>query len=187
MFSLKVDENIELKLFQPHDTSKLYRLVLENREHLREWLPWVDQMISPSYFESVIPLWLQQFAEGSGLNAGIRYKGNLVGSIALQQIDWQNRQASIGYFLSEKAEGYGIMTKTVKAMLNCAFNDFELNRIEVRCGEKNKKSRAIPERLRFTIEGRIREGERINGRYHDLILYSMLAKDWQRISQQKSF
>jgi ribosomal-protein-serine acetyltransferase len=184
MFTLLVDDDLKLQLFKPQDSKELYKLIMEDRDHLREWLPWIDQLISPYHFDSIIPLWLQQYSESSSLNTGVFYKETLVGSVAMQQIDWQNRQSNIGYFLARKAEGFGIMTRAVSALLHCGFTDFELNRIEIRCGENNKKSRAIPERLGFTIEGRIREGERLHGRFHDLILYSMLSKDWQRRFQQ---
>lgn len=181
MFTFKVDQEIELQLFQPHDTLRLYLLVEENREHLRQWLPWVDNFTSPLHFDSLIPMWLKQFAENNGFNAGIIYKGELVGSIGLQQIDWYNMQSSIGYFLAKKAEGCGIMTRAVQAVLNYTFTDLGLNRVEIRCGDKNKKSCAIPERLGFVKEGKVREGELLNGQFHDLIIFSMLARDWNRI------
>ncbi|MEH7744028.1 GNAT family protein [Neobacillus drentensis] len=180
MFTLKVDNEIELQLFQQHHALKLYQMVEENREHLREWLPWVDSMTSPYQFESIIPIWLNQFAENSGFNVGIVYKGELVGSISLQQVDWHNRMTSIGYYLSKKAEGHGIMTRSVQFLLNYAFFQLGLNRVEIRCGIKNKKSRAIPEKLGFIKEGIIREGEQLYGRFHDLFIYSMLARDWNK-------
>src|SRR3954447_24680503 len=114
MFTLKVDHEIELQLLQPHHSSKLFQLVEENREHLREWLPWIDSTITPFQFEQIIPIWLQQFAENNGLFAGILYKGELVGSISMQQIDWHNRFTSIGYYLAKKAEGFGLITRSVK-------------------------------------------------------------------------
>ncbi|MFK9094160.1 GNAT family N-acetyltransferase [Bacillus salipaludis] len=179
MFTLKVDHEIELQLFQRHHALKLYKLVEENREHLREWMPWVDSMTSPYHFESIIPVWLTQFAENSGMNVGILYKDELVGSLGLHQIDWYNSTASIGYYLARNAEGHGIITRTVQAFLNYAFFQIGLNRIEIRCGVRNKKSRAIPERLGFVKEGRLRDGEQLNGHFHDLIVYSMLARDWK--------
>lgn len=187
MFTLKVDQEIELHLFQPHHALMLYHLVEENREHLREWLPWIDTMTTPYHYESLIPIWLRQFAENNGFNAGILYLGRLVGSIGLQQIDWHNKHTSIGYFLSKNAEGRGIMTRTVRSVLNFSFNELSLNRVEIRCGENNKKSRAIPERLGFTIEGKIRDGENLYGNYHDIILYSMLARDWSRMMAHNKF
>ncbi|MEH7109886.1 MULTISPECIES: GNAT family N-acetyltransferase [Bacillaceae] len=180
MFTLKVDQEIELQLFQRQHAIRLFQLVEENREHLRKWLPWVDGMTSPFHFESIIPVWLNQFADNSAVNLGILYKGELVGSIGLHQIDWYNFHASIGYYLAKKAEGYGIMSRCVRALMNYAFFDLGLNRLEIRCGVQNHKSRAIPERLRYVKEGVIRDGEHLNGYFHDTIVYSMLAREWNR-------
>jgi ribosomal-protein-serine acetyltransferase len=185
MFTLKVDHEIELQLFQHHHALTLYQLVEENREHLSQWLPWVTTMISPYQFETVIPMWLNQFAENTALNVGILYRGELVGSIGLHQIDWYNSMASIGYYLAKKAEGHGIITRSVVAMLNYAFFDLGLNRIEIRCGVNNKKSRAIPEKLGFVQEGTIRDGEKLNGHFHDITIYSMLARDWRRTASRQ--
>jgi ribosomal-protein-serine acetyltransferase len=181
MFTLKVDHEIELQLFQRQHALKLFQLIEENREHLREWMPWVDSMTSPFQIETVIPVWLNQFAENSGLNVGILYRGELVGSLGLHQIDWYNSMASIGYYLAKKAEGHGIITRSVKALLNYCFFQLGLNRIEIRCGVKNIKSRAIPERLRFVREGTVRDGEQLNGHFHNLIIYSMLAREWKAV------
>lgn len=180
MFTLKVDHEIELLVFQRQHALQLYQLVEENRDHLRTWLPWVDSMTNPYQFETVIPHWLNQLAEGSACNLGILYKGKLVGSIGLHQIDWYNKMASIGYYLAKDAEGHGIMIRSVHAVLNYAFLDLGLNRIEIRCGVKNTRSRAIPEKLRLRKEGILRDGEYLNGYFHDIIVYSMLAREWQQ-------
>lgn len=180
MFTLKVDQEIELWLFQPQDSVRLFQLIQENREHFCRWLPWMAQITSPYQLVTIIPVWLKQFAENNGLHAGIIYYGELVGGVGLHQIDWANRNTSIGYYLAKNAEGRGIMIRTVHALLNYIFFDLELNRVEIRCGEKNVKSRAIPEKLGFVMEGKIREGEKLLNGYHDLILYSMLARDWRK-------
>ncbi|MFC4801997.1 GNAT family N-acetyltransferase [Neobacillus sp. GCM10023253] len=180
MFTLKADHEIELLVFQRQHALQLYQLVEDNRDHLRTWLPWVDSMTTPYQFETVIPHWLNQLAEGTACNLGILYKGRLVGSIGLHQIDWYNKMASIGYYLAKDAEGHGIMIRSVHAVLNYAFLDLGLNRIEIRCGVKNIRSRAIPEKLRFRKEGLLRDGEHLNGYFHDIIVYSMLAREWQQ-------
>lgn len=179
MFTMRIDQDIELQLFQLHHSERLFQLVDENRFYLRKWLPWVDAMNSAFQYHSIIPIWLKQFADNNGFNAGIVYKGELVGSIGLHNIDWHNRQTSIGYYLAESAQGHGIMTRTVQGVLNYIFYELGLNRAEIRCGEKNEKSRSIPERLGFAMEGKIREGEQLYGRFHDLIVYGMLAADWK--------
>jgi ribosomal-protein-serine acetyltransferase len=178
VFTLKVDQEIELQLFQHHHANELFDLVDKNRFHLRRWLPWVDSMDSPYQYHTIIPMWLKQFADNQGFNLGVRYKGSLVGAIGLHQIDWRNRTTTIGYYLGEGVQGKGIMTRAVQALLNYVFFELNLNRVEIRCGDGNYKSRAIPERLGFTQEGIIRDGENLYGHYHHLIVYSMLEREW---------
>lgn len=179
MFTLKVDQEIELQLFQLQHAEELYHLIDNNRNHLRKWLPWVDGMSSPIQYHSIIPSWLKQFADNNGFNTGIRYNGVLVGSIGFHQLDWNNKQTSIGYYLAEGFEGNGIMTRSVQSLLNYAFLDLNFNRVEIRCGVGNQKSRAVPERLGFVQEGIIRDGEFLYNHYHDLVVYGMLARDWK--------
>lgn len=186
MFPIKMDHEMEIELFQPHHANEFFWLVDSNRFYLREWLPWVDSIASPADYHALIPLWLQQFAENNGFHAGIRYRGQLVGSISLHEIDWHNQQTSMGYFLSQGVQRKGIMTRSVKAVLDHVFLQLGLNRVEIRCGVNNHKSRAIPERLGFTAEGIIRDGENLYGHFHDLILYSMLRREW-RIKNTPNF
>ncbi len=178
LFNIFVDQQIRLRLLERTDSHELFQLVNKNRNYLRKWLPWVDQITSPYQYQTIIPIWHQLFTEQTELNAGIFFNGKLVGMVTLQQIDWASRKASIGYFLAEDAQGHGIMTKCVVATLNYAFYYLKLNRIEIQCGVKNGKSQAIPEKLSFKKEGIIRDGEFLYDHFHDLYSYSMLAREW---------
>jgi ribosomal-protein-serine acetyltransferase len=178
MLTLKVDHEIELRIFEPLDAGELFWLVDSNRRYLRQWLPWIDGIQSPGQFFSVIQMWQKNYQEGSSRHFGIRYRGTLAGSVSLHGIDWNNSQASIGYYLSEKLQGRGITIRTVKAVINHAFHDLGLNRIEIRCGKNNHKSKAIPKKLGFYEEGVIRDGEFLNGTFHDLIVYGLLLREW---------
>ncbi len=180
MFALKVDSELELRIIVPNEAMELFWLVDSNRRYLREWLPWIDSLHTPSQFYSTIQMWQKTCQEGRSCHYGIRYRGALAGSASLHGIDWNNSQASIGYFLSERMQGRGITTRTVKGLINHAFYELGLNRIEIRCGKNNHKSKAIPERLGFYQEGIIRDGEYLNGHFHDLICYGLLSREWKR-------
>ena len=52
--------------------------------------------------------------------------------------------------------------------------------LEIRAGTENVRSQRVPERLGFTREGVVREVERIGDRYLDHVIYSTLARDWNR-------
>ncbi|WP_432353308.1 GNAT family N-acetyltransferase [Sporosarcina sp. A2] len=178
MFTLPVTETISLKLLEQEDAAELFSLVNESRTHLREWLPWVDGALSPESYRPVIEMWLKQFAEHNGFQVGIMFNGELAGMIGFHKIDWMNKNTSLGYWIGDRFQGDGIMTASVRAMIDYAFNTYRLNRIEIRCGVENVKSRAIPERLGFQLEGIQRDGEFLYDHFHDLAVYSTLVRDW---------
>jgi ribosomal-protein-serine acetyltransferase len=72
------------------------------------------------------------------------------------------------------------MTKTVSALLDHAFDEWDLNRVEIHVATGNRRSRAIPERLGFQQEGVLRDYERVGDRYLDIVVYSLLARERQR-------
>ncbi|WJY27107.1 GNAT family N-acetyltransferase [Sporosarcina trichiuri] len=179
MFVMKVSETVSLKLLEQEDAEELFQTVHSSRGHLREWLPWVDGALSPESYRPVITMWLQQFAGHDGFQAGIVVDGELAGMVGFHTINWTNRSTSIGYWLADGHQGKGVMTAAVGALLDYAFTVYKLNRVEIRCGTENLKSRAIPERLGFRLEGIQRDGEFLYDHFHDLAVYSMLAADWK--------
>ncbi len=179
MLTISVDEDIQLHLLQIQDSGPLFQLVENNRDHFRQWLPWVDSIISPIQYQGIVSGWLRQYYDKNGFQLGIRYRHHLIGAIGLHSIDWFNKQTSIGYYLGEGFEGKGIMTKSVQAVADYIFQYLQLHRIEIRCGVQNHKSRAIPKRLGFKEEGVIRDGEFLYDHYHDLVIYGILAHEWQ--------
>lgn len=71
------------------------------------------------------------------------------------------------------------MTKSMKVLINYAFDGLKFNKIEVGVAAENIKSRAIPEKLGFTREGVLRDYEYINGRFLDRIIYGLKADEWR--------
>ncbi|UOR13731.1 GNAT family N-acetyltransferase [Halobacillus amylolyticus] len=185
MFTLNVDTDLSLKLLEKEDAKELFALVDGSRDSLRRWLPWVDSMKQEKDYEPVIEMWLKQSASHDGFQAGILYKNKLAGMAGFHGIDWSNQKTSIGYWLSEKYQGYGVMTKVVKALVNYAFENYKLNRVEIQCGVDNQKSNGIPKRLGFKQEGMIRDGEFLYDHYHDCVLYGILSREWEAKGQTK--
>ncbi|MGG2063992.1 GNAT family N-acetyltransferase [Bacillus sp. S14(2024)] len=179
MFTLRVDDEISLQLLEKQHKDELYELVDRNREYFREWLPWVDGTKSAEAYNGLCPMWLHNFADGDGFEAGVRYKGKLVGVIGIHPVSRAKKATSIGYYLAEEASGKGIMTRSVKAALRYAFEELKLNKVEIHCGVNNQKSRAIPERLGFNLDGIMRDGECLYNQFHDIAVYSMLAREWR--------
>lgn len=92
MFTLRVDDEIELQLLEKHHKEELYQLINQNRNHLRRWLPWVDGTKSADAYNEICPMWLKKFAEGDGFESGIRYKGKLVGMVGIHPVSWGKKR-----------------------------------------------------------------------------------------------
>lgn len=107
MFTLRVDDEIELQLLEKHHKEELYQLINQNRNHLRRWLPWVDGTKSADVYNEICPMWLKKFAEGDGFESGIRYKGKLVGMVGIHPVSWgRKRQVSVTILQKMLAERY---------------------------------------------------------------------------------
>jgi ribosomal-protein-serine acetyltransferase len=176
---LRVDDNIVLYLLDHDHAEALYQLVKTNRLHLREWLPWVDQMRSVEDFRKYINSSKQRYASHTEMGYVILINYVMVGRIGLYNIDVFNKSASIGYWLGKEWEGKGIITRCCKAVIDEGFKRLKLNRIEIRAAVENFKSQAIPQRLGFKKEGIIRQGEFVNNQFVDLYVYSMLKDEWE--------
>lgn len=161
-----------------HHAEEIFKSMDSNREHLREYLPWVDSSKTLDDTRQFIQASKEQHAENNGFNTGIWYKGDYAGTIGFHSINKNIKSISIGYWLDSKFVGKGLMTKACKVFTDYAFEVLQMNRVEIRCAEDNFKSRAIPQRLGFAEEGIIRDDELIYGKYLDSVVYGMLKKDW---------
>ena len=176
---VKAGRGLELRPLNLRDAKALFSLVEANRERLRRWLPWPDTNRSVLDTRAFILRVRAHARAGIGQSFGLWWKGALVGTAGFVWIDAANHSAAIGYWLAQEAEGHGLMTSAVKALLLHGFQPLELNRIEIRVGVRNRRSRAIPERLGFRHEGTLRQAERLGGRFVDHAVYGMLASEWR--------
>ena len=115
-----------------------------------------------------------------GFQAIIIYKGNFVGVIGYQSINWSRKSTTIGYWIGEQFQGKGIMSKALELFINYAFNDLGLNKIEIKVAEENLRSRKLPEKYGFKEEGIIRDAEWLNERYVNHVMYGLLKGEWHR-------
>jgi len=179
ILSIRIDDDTELRIPEERYAQELFALIDANRVYLREWLPWVDHETSVEDTKAFIRGALQQFAHNEGFQMGIWYKGQVVGVIGYHPIDWADRKVEIGYWLAESFQGKGLMTKACKTLVAYAFDELKLHRVEIHCATHNKRSCAIPERLGFQQEGIMRDAEWLYDHFVDLVIYGMLADEWQ--------
>ncbi len=177
--ALKAGRGLELRPLNLRDAKDLFALVETNRARLRRWLPWPATNLSVQDSRAYILRVRAQARAGLAQSFGLWWKGQLVGVAGFVWIDAAHRSAAIGYWLAQEAEGHGLMTAAVKALLRRGFRILQLNRIEIRAGVRNHRSRAIPRRLGFRHEGTLRQAERLDDRFVDHAVYALLAEEWR--------
>lgn len=180
LFTYDIDNDIRLKLPELMDAERIFTLTDRSRETLREWLGWVDHTKTIEDSKNFIRICRSGFLANNSITTFIVYNDKIVGTVGFNELDWLNEIGHIGYWLDSDYEGKGIMTRAVKGLTHYGFNELQLNRIEIRAATENKKSRSIPERLGFMKEGTIRQGEKIQDRYVDHVIYGMLKNDWKQ-------
>lgn len=177
---ITINQDLALRMIAPEDAEKVFALTDASREYLKEWLPWLDFSKELADTKAYIEGCIKGHEANSSLSLVILFKNEIVGIAGFNPINPSNKIGTIGYWLSEGAQGHGIMTKTVKALLQYAFETLKLHKVEIRVAEANHKSRAIPERLGFMQEGTIRAAEWLYDHYVNHVIYGMLVSEWQQ-------
>ena len=99
----------------------------------------------------------------------------IIGTVSLRNIvHGAYEKCEIGYKLSGDYQGQGYAREGIACVLQIAFEELGLRRIEAYCMPENASSIRLLESLHFQPEGRLRQYVQINGRYEDHLLYSLL-------------
>ena len=186
MDSIDAGDGLRLDPVESADAPELFRLVDANRDHLHPWMPWVDATRTAQDTATFVAQSVAGAAERRSAVFVLREGDAVRGTIGVHGIQWLNRSAEIGYWLAAEATGRGLITRATAAVLDFLFDEYELHRVEIRCAPENRASRAVPERLGFTEEARVREAGCLNdGTYCDLVVYGLLDREWRARSARR--
>jgi len=106
--------------------------------------------------------------------------GTVIGDVALQDIDYQNRSCTIGlglHKIENRNKGYG--TEAVKLMLDYGFNHLGIECISANTLEINNSARKSLEKLDFVLEGRERKAVYFGEKKYDRYNYAILASEYR--------
>jgi len=104
----------------------------------------------------------------------IEVNGQAAGGIGIHpQSDIHRKNAELGYWLAEPFWGQGIVTKAVIAMVDFAFNTYDINRVFARPFGTNKASQKVLEKAGFKLEARIEKNLLKNEEFVDELIYAV--------------
>lgn len=168
----------ECKLVLPDKkyAKDIYKVIVEERLRLAKYLPWVMDMKSVQDEEQFLEYSIEKIHKEEMMMFIILVDENVAGMIDLHNINRSSKRAEVGYWLSEKFEGYGIMTQSVDIIEKYSFNELKLHKLQIRVHPENYKSASVPQRLGYFKEATLIEHEILNDEYIDLDIYTKLNK-----------
>ena len=145
---------------------------------LHEWMPWAKDRPSLEDTEIFSRECQANFVLRKVLNyrAYLKSDDTFAGCLSLFNIDWTIPKFEIGYWLRTRLVGQGYMTEAAGALAIMAIGTLKANRVEIRCDEKNVRSRKVAERLGFQFEGILRNDSRTPaGELRSTCVYAIIA------------
>lgn len=176
-------ERLLLRTFMESDAKSLADLMRRNKYFwsIHEPLHEEDFYTEEAQFKKILES-IHLLRANREYSFGIYPKGSnvLIGHISLYAIKrLPYNSAFIGYSIDEKYTRKGIATEAVKTVVQFAFRNVKLHRIEAYVSPKNSGSIKVLENAQFVREGLLRELLYINGSWEDHYLYSLLQDDFR--------
>ncbi len=123
--------------------------------------------------------WKQRYEDTMFYNWCIEFEGLPIGGIALIMRSEKSLRAELGYCLSNRYKGRGLVTEAACAVLTFAFEDVGLHKICAKHDVENPASGRIMQKLGMRQEGYMKlDAQRLDGTYSDMVLYGILRDEW---------
>ncbi|MFS8083647.1 MAG: GNAT family N-acetyltransferase [Ginsengibacter sp.] len=106
------------------------------------------------------------------------HSNQFIGLIALNMGKSNYRSAEVWYKINPKHWSKGYATEALSGVLNFAFNDLKLHRIEAGCAVENIASIKVLEKVDMIREGLKRKILPIRGEWKDNYFYAILEEDF---------
>ncbi|MEO6998135.1 MAG: GNAT family N-acetyltransferase [Terracoccus sp.] len=162
-----------LRAYEPQDAPDLLEAFADNE--IARWNP------GPSGADAAADFMARRNDWGESTHASWAVadaSGRLVGSVSVHQIDPDQADAEIGYWVAPWARQQGHATRAVVAASRFAFFELGLHRLYLYHAVDNPSSCAVARAAGFAHEGTLRKSFRYaDDAYHDEHLHGLLAGD----------
>ncbi|PFZ01637.1 GNAT family N-acetyltransferase [Bacillus pseudomycoides] len=177
-------DRLLIRMPKPGDGKAVYEAINASIEELKPWMVFAQKEQTEEEIEASIRRSHIQFLQREDLRLLVFLKetGEFVASSGLHRIDWEIPRFEIGYWIDSRFGGKGYMTEAAQGIMDYAFSELKANRIEIRCDSRNVKSRAIPEKLGFKLEGILESSSvAVDGKgLRDTCVFAMIRNRYEK-------
>jgi RimJ/RimL family protein N-acetyltransferase len=177
-----VTERLVVRCWEPRDASLLKDAIDSSLDHLRPWMPWARA--EPQPLEVKVKL-LRRFRGSFDLGEDFVYgifssdESEVVGGAGLHTRVGADA-LEIGYWIRESRVGTGLATEATAALTRVAVELCGVDRVEIRVEPANGPSMAIPRKLGFVEEARLRRRlpAETGGEPRDAIVFTVFRDEF---------
>ena len=112
----------------------------------------------------------------------VSLEDTVIGTVQIR-MNADNVTSELGYSIARKHWGKGLMVEAVAAVINWAFEEFDLVKVSARADIQNKQSWRVMEKLGMKREGILRSQEPPNPanpeKRADMVHYGILREEWE--------
>ena len=181
------NDDIFLRVPVERDWRAYAELRAASRQFLEPWEPtWPADALTRESFQLRLSRYASDWRADAGYTFLIFRQSDeaLLGGISLSNIRRGVAQAgTLGYWMGKDHAGNGIMTQSLRLVLEFCFGDLGLHRIEAACLPSNEASQRLLRGSGFNEDGFARKYLKIRGEWHDHMLFSLLAEDHKSPTQ----
>ncbi len=176
-----VGPNLVLRLPQLGDFDQWVSLREASRGFLQPWEPiWNTADHKRSSFRQRLKRYQAELKSGKAVSFYIFVDEGavLAGGLTLANIKrGVSQSCTLGYWMGKEHAGQGIMKQAVGLIVPYVFDRLKLHRLEAAAIATNRPSINLLEKCGFSFEGKVRKYLKINGKWQDHHLYSLLTED----------
>lgn len=179
-------ERLLLRKITSNDAYDMYEYAC--RPETSEYLLWSPH-ISVSATKNVIEAMKSDYAAERFFDFAVIYKENMkmIGTVGFTSYDEKNQCAEAGYVISPDYWYKGIAAEALSAILNFAFCELGLNRVEARYMVENLNSKRVMEKCQMTYEGCFRSKLLVKGAFRDIGVCSILASEYFSVPRENIY
>ncbi|GIP22691.1 GNAT family N-acetyltransferase [Paenibacillus sp. J22TS3] len=174
MFREKVtSERLILRVVDESNAPRILEFVIRNKEHLAEWEPAREPEYYTLAYQRQLIMGDMRNMAGGQLYKLWMFKSDqpdspVIGSISLSNIArGAFLSCHMGYRLDAAELNQGYMTEAVRCVVDLAFRELGLHRIEANIMPRNEASLSVVRKCGFQSEGLARKYLCINGKWED--------------------
>jgi ribosomal-protein-alanine N-acetyltransferase len=176
-------ENLILRPLRMTDYAAWSELRRQSRDFLTPWEPtWPRNALSRSAFRSRVRRNNYEIRQDLGYSLVLIRRSDkaLLGGITLSNIRRGVAQTgTLGYWIGQPYARQGYMTEALMAVIGYAAQQLRLHRLEAACLPTNVPSQRLLAKCGFVEEGRADGYLRINGVWHDHLLFGLVLDSWR--------